>query len=127
MNFFNINFWPPPKTPDFGPPEKKFMCLISWERTQKRNTHKFFRGDFWGQKGGPKRAIFGHKKFSDCFLFALKKRYNKRLNEVEDLVSGQNSNHCLETSVCIRQEKGAQTQTFVSGYLRVGWVSSMFF
>ena len=49
--------------------QKPLLGLISWERTQKRNPYnlytlyKFFRGDFGDQKGGPKRAIFGHKKF----------------------------------------------------------------
>ena len=42
---------------------------LSWERTQKREPHKLFRGISWGQKGGPKRAIFGHKKFSLLFFF----------------------------------------------------------
>ena len=45
------------------------MCLISWERTRKRDPHKLFRGDFGGQNRGPKRAIFGHKKFSFLFFF----------------------------------------------------------
>ena len=38
--------------------------------TKKRAPHKLFRGDFWGQKGGPKRAIVGHKKFSLLFFFS---------------------------------------------------------
>ena len=67
MNFFNINFWPPPKPP-FWAPRKKFVCLVSWERTQKRDPHKLFRGDCWGQKRGPKRGIFGHKKFGLVFF-----------------------------------------------------------
>ena len=49
-------------------PRKKFMCLISWERTQKRDPHRVFRGDFGGQKRGPKRAIFGHKSLVYCFF-----------------------------------------------------------
>ena len=44
------------------------MCLISWERTPKRDPHQLFWEDFWGQKGGPKRGIFGHKKFSLLFF-----------------------------------------------------------
>ena len=73
INFFNKIFGPPPKTPHFGPPSKKFRCLIYWERTQKRDPHKLFRRDFWGQKEGPKRAVFGHNSlfFLDNFL-ALK-------------------------------------------------------
>ena len=69
INFFNINFLVPSQNPHFGPPEKKkFMCLISWERTQKGNPHKLFRGDVWGPGRGPKRAVFGHKKSSLLFL-----------------------------------------------------------
>ena len=51
------------------------MCLISWELTQKEDPHKLFGGDFRGQKGGPKRAIFGHKKFSFLFFAVLKKSW----------------------------------------------------
>ena len=29
------------------------MCLISWQRTQKRDPHKLFWGDFWVKKGVP--------------------------------------------------------------------------
>ena len=46
------------------------MCLDSWERTQKGDPHKLFRGDF-GVKGGPKWAIFGQKKFSLLFFPVL--------------------------------------------------------
>ena len=53
------------------------MCLISWERTQKRDQHKLFQWDFGGQKRGPKRAIFGHKKFSLLFFPTLAQRTNK--------------------------------------------------
>ena len=54
-------FGPHPKSPFAPPPpaKQKLMCLISWERTQKSDPHKHFRG--------PKRAIFGHKKFSLLF------------------------------------------------------------
>ena len=37
----------------------------------KRDPHKLFRGDFGGQKRGPKWAIFGHKKFSLLFFPGL--------------------------------------------------------
>ena len=66
INFFNINFLAPTQNLPFWAPRKKFMCLISWQRTQKRDPHKLFRGDLGGQKRGPKQAIFGHKKF--CLL-----------------------------------------------------------
>ena len=46
------------------------MCLISWERTQK-GTHMNFFGGIFGSKRGPKRAIFGPRKFSLLFFPAL--------------------------------------------------------
>ena len=71
INFFNINFLAPTQNTPFWAPRKKFMCLISCERTQKRDPHKLFWGGFGVKKGGPKRAIFGHKKFSLLFFPAL--------------------------------------------------------
>ena len=35
-------FGPPPTTPHCGPPEK-MMCLISWEKTWKRDPHKLLQ------------------------------------------------------------------------------------
>ena len=67
MNFFNINFLARTQNAPFWTPRKKFMCLISWEATPERDPHKLFRGHF----GGPKRGIFGRKKFS-LFFPALK-------------------------------------------------------
>ena len=61
---------PHPKSPILGP-QKEFMCLVSWQRTQKRDPHKLFWGDFWAKNRGPKRTIFGHKKFSLLFFPAL--------------------------------------------------------
>ena len=58
------------KTPTFRAPQKKFMCLISWERTQ-NGTHINFSRGFWGNKRaapskrglgpvrGPKKGHFG--------------------------------------------------------------------
>ena len=66
INFFDPTQKVKPRT--LGP-QKKFMCLISWERTQKRDPHKLFRVDFWGQKRGAKEAIFGHKSSVYCFIF----------------------------------------------------------
>ena len=51
----HINFLAPTKT--FGPPEKNMCGLISWERTQKRDPHKLFRGVF-GQKRGSQTGHF---------------------------------------------------------------------
>ena len=41
INFFNINFWAPTQNTPFWAPRKKFMCLISWERTQKGTPRNF--------------------------------------------------------------------------------------
>ena len=71
INFFNINFLPPTHNPRFWAPRKKFTCLISWERTQKRHIHINFSGDSGGQKQGPKRAILGHNSSISCFFLPL--------------------------------------------------------
>ena len=68
INFFNINFLPPPKTPHFGTPEKKLMYLNSWERTTKRDPHKLFQGDFLGQTGVPNRPFSATKSLVYCFF-----------------------------------------------------------
>ena len=52
---------PPPKTPHFGPPVQKVMCLISWERTQK-GTHINFFGEFLGSKRGSQTGRFRPQK-----------------------------------------------------------------
>ena len=54
---------PTPKHPNLGSQKKFWVCLFSWERTQKGDPHKHFQGDLGGQKGSPKRAILGHQKF----------------------------------------------------------------
>ena len=67
INFFNINFWPlPPKTPHLGPPEKSLCASFPGKQG---DPHKLFRGESWGQKGGPKRAILVY-----CSFPALKNR-----------------------------------------------------
>ena len=53
INFSNINFLSPAQNPPFWAPRKKFMCLISWERAQKRDPHKLFWGVFGSRKGVP--------------------------------------------------------------------------
>ena len=47
INFFNINFLAPTQNAPLWTPRKKFMCLISWERTPKRDPRELFGGDFW--------------------------------------------------------------------------------
>ena len=66
INFFNINFLDPTQTPILGLRKKVYVSHFLGKNA-KRDPHKLFRVDFWGQKRGPKRAIFGHKKFSLLF------------------------------------------------------------
>ena len=66
---FNINFWPPTQNPPSWAPRKKLMCLISWERTPKRDPHKLFRGDFWVKKGVPKGPLSATKSLVYFLLF----------------------------------------------------------
>ena len=62
---------PHPQHAQIWAPRKKFMCLISWERRKKGTHINFFRGILGFKNGGPKQAIFGHKKFSLLFFPAL--------------------------------------------------------
>ena len=87
--FQNKLFAPPPKNPFFGP-GKEFMCLISWERTQKGDPLKLFRGDFWGQKGDPKRAILGHKKLSLLFFFLPRELHRAKKRHPNTKISPKN-------------------------------------
>ena len=75
INFFDINFLAPnPKSPILGPrKQKESLCASIPGKGRKKGTHiNFFAGDFWGQKRGPKRAIFSHKKFSLLLFPALR-------------------------------------------------------
>ena len=56
--------------PHFGPPEKS-LCFSFPGKNANRDPHKHFQGDFWGQREGPKRAVFGHKKFNFIFFLPL--------------------------------------------------------
>ena len=47
------------------------MCLISWERTQKRDPHKLFRGDFGGQNGVPNGSFSATQCLVCCFFPVL--------------------------------------------------------
>ena len=70
-NFFNINFVAPTQNTPFWAPRKKLMCFISWERTQKRDPHKLFRGDFGFKKGVPNGPCSATKSLVYCFFPAL--------------------------------------------------------
>ena len=49
------------------------MCLISWERTQRRDPHKLL-GDSWCQKGVPNAAFSATKSLVYCFSLPLIKK-----------------------------------------------------
>ena len=69
INFFNINFLAPTQNPNFGRPEKKLCASFPGKGRQKGTHIKGFWGSNTGaQTRGPKRAIFGHKKFSLLFF-----------------------------------------------------------
>ena len=79
INFFNIDFLgPPPKTPHWGPQNKRLCASFPGEGRKKGDPHKLFRGEFWGQKGGPKRAISATKSLVYCFFLALNLREIRR-------------------------------------------------
>ena len=72
------------------------MCLISWERMQ-QGTHIAFFGGIWGvRKGGSRRAIFGHKRFSLVFFPAL--TISRTPSGIE--ISGQ-----FQVQVCLVTER----------------------
>ena len=75
INFFNINFLAPTQNPPFwAPRKKKFMCLISWERTQKRHISINLFGAIWGSKRGvPNGPFSATKSLVYCFFPALNK------------------------------------------------------
>ena len=74
INFFNMNCLAPTQNTPLGAPRKKFMCLISWERTQKRDPHKLYRGDLGGQKGVPNGPFSATKSLVYCVSPALTHR-----------------------------------------------------
>ena len=65
MNFLLA---PGPETAHFGPPEKKSLCASFPGKEDKKGPTRKFSGGFLGQKGGPKRAIFGHQKVLIIYL-----------------------------------------------------------
>ena len=76
INFFNINSLPPTQNTPFWTPREKFMCLMSWERTQKRDPHKLFSGRNLGSKRGSQTGHFRPQKalvycFCSLLVFAL--------------------------------------------------------
>ena len=65
-------FGPHPRHPiSPPPPQKKCMCLISWERTQTWDPHKFFEGIFGATKGVPNRPFLATKGLVYCSFPAL--------------------------------------------------------
>ena len=71
-NFFKINFLAPTQNPPFWAHRKKLMCLISWERTQKKGTHINFFGGIFGVKNGvPNGPFSATKSLVYCFFLPL--------------------------------------------------------
>ena len=64
INFFNINFLSPTQNAPFWAPRKKvYVPLFLGKNAKKEDPQKKFRANFGVQKGAPKGAILGHKKF----------------------------------------------------------------
>ena len=57
INFFNITFWPPPKTPDLGPQKKVYVPHFLGKDAKKGPTQTF-SGGFSGSKRGPQTGHF---------------------------------------------------------------------
>ena len=91
-------FAPPPK-PLFWAPRKKFMCLISWERTQKRGpTETFFwvggGEDFWAKKEVPNVPFSATKSlvyYVFLPLFFHTKRWGERIGTKNPTTQKQKS------------------------------------
>ena len=66
-----MNFLAPPKTPHLACRKKSLCASFSGKGRQKRDPQTFSGGNL-AQKGGPKRAMLSHKKFSFFFVPALK-------------------------------------------------------
>ena len=65
INFFNISFWPPPKTPHFGPPEKS-LCASFPGKERIKGTHINFFGGFSGfQKRVPNGLVSHYSAIGD--------------------------------------------------------------
>ena len=62
VDIFNINFLAPTQNTQCWPPKKN--DVPHFLGNDAKGTHINFFGGFWGQKPGPKRAIFGRKNFS---------------------------------------------------------------
>ena len=71
INFCNRNCLDPTQIRHFGPPEKS-LCVHFLGKNAKKGPTLTFSGGFFGSKTGPKRAIFGHRKFSLLVFPALR-------------------------------------------------------
>ena len=63
INFLNLNFLPPTQKPSHWDTRKSLRASFPGKERKERDARKLCQGDF-GVKGGPKRAILGHKEFS---------------------------------------------------------------
>ena len=72
--FFNIIFCPPTQNYHFRAPRKKFLCLISWERTQKGEPACFFFFSGGGGFGVRRGQLWATKSLVYCFFFVLARK-----------------------------------------------------
>ena len=74
INFFKINFWPPPKTPRFGPPEKSLCASFPGKGRKKRDPHKLFRGILGPKNGAPNGPLSATKRLVYCSFLPLENK-----------------------------------------------------
>ena len=73
------------------------MCLVCWEKPQRRDPHRVSRGGILGPKKGPKRAILGHKRY----LVLLAPNF---LHHRTGYLHRQSGNNCtLQTVTCFSE------------------------
>ena len=79
INFFNINFLHPTRTPPFGPPEKG-LCTSFPGKGRKKGTHINFFGGIFGVKNGVRNGPFSAtKSLVYCFFLPLNVSNNHEL------------------------------------------------
>ena len=68
INLFNINFLAPTQNPPFWTPTKKFMRLISWERTQKKDHINLLGGGTLGVQNLVPNGPFRPQNLNFCLM-----------------------------------------------------------
>ena len=75
INFFNINFLDPPKTPHFGPQKKVYVPHFLGKSAKEAHKHKLFLGILGVKNGVPNGPFSATKSLVYCFFPALKEAF----------------------------------------------------